>query len=49
MKNVKTVMFLVYRTFSFLFFSWVETDKEIDDTVNFNESVACGGGACELV
>jgi ribonucleoside-diphosphate reductase alpha chain len=23
--------------------------KEIDDTVNFNESVACGGGACELV
>lgn len=23
--------------------------KEIDDTVNFNESVACGGGACEFV
>jgi ribonucleoside-diphosphate reductase alpha chain len=23
--------------------------KEADDTVNFNESVACGGGACELV
>ena len=23
--------------------------KEIDDTVNFNESVACGGGACEIV
>ena len=23
--------------------------KEIDDTVNFNESVACGGGACDLV
>jgi ribonucleoside-diphosphate reductase alpha chain len=23
--------------------------KEVDDTVNFNESVACGGGACELV
>jgi len=23
--------------------------KEVDDTVNFNESVACGGGACEIV
>ena len=23
--------------------------KEIDDTVNFNESVACGGGACDLL
>lgn len=23
--------------------------KEIDDTVNFNESIACGGGACDLV
>ena len=22
---------------------------ELDDTVNFNESVACGGGACEIV
>ena len=22
---------------------------ELDDTVNFNESVACGGGACDLV
>jgi ribonucleoside-diphosphate reductase alpha chain len=23
--------------------------KEVEDEVNFNESVACGGGACELV
>jgi ribonucleoside-diphosphate reductase alpha chain len=23
--------------------------KEVSDEVNFNESVACGGGACELV